>query len=451
MATEDVALGGLPDELLLEILLCLSTIRSYETQSWAFQNKQKESARQRENHTRQLALFNLCLTSQHLRRIATPILYASFTGSATWHGIEPLRLFHRTISRREEATSSFGNYAKCLQYVENRLSDYLGRNLYADTDLPDAAQMVARYFYLLADIVKCAPNLQHLCVASLETNAISLWNYILPRPNEAAASARTVIAEHGLSKLQTLCVQLHTKGYGLGAEAASFRRICSSMTAVPSLADFRASGVMTTEFPGPDLGAGAFKTLQRLELIECVLDIDEVVDMWSACEGLRHIVCVWSYLSVEDEATPSDLYPGLLLHAQTLETLHVDLREIRWDYEDTTSDLLLGTLRPFEHLETLVMSRTGILAHCRIMAGSGKSNLLPVGLKSLTVLLNEQEGYPGWLDQSMGMINLYNDCKTSVPSLRDVIVKFPSSPSPAPCLTADFAEIGVRLSLNVDF
>jgi hypothetical protein len=173
--------------------------------------------------------------------------------------------------------------------------------------------------------------------------------------------------------------------------------------------------------------------------------------MWSACKGLQHIVCVWSYLGVADEATPSDLYSGLLQHAQTLETLHLDLREIRWDYEHTTSDLLIGTLRPFERLETLIISQTGMLGHCSIMVGSGKSNLLPAGLRSLTVLLNEQEGYPGWLDQSMSMINLYNDCKAYAPNLRDVIVKCPSPPSSAPCLTADFAEIGVRLTLDVDF
>jgi hypothetical protein len=334
--------------------------------------------------------------------------------------------------------------------VENRLSDYLGNSLHADIEHPDAAQMVARYFCLLADIVKCAPNLQHLSVASLETNAISFWNRIVPTPNDAAMAAPTLVAEHGLRKLQTLCVQLHTKGYGLGANAASFHRIFSAMTSLPSLADLRASGVMTTEFPGPNLSVGVFQSLQRLELIECVLDIDEVVDMWSACKGLRHIVCVWSYLSVAEEATPSDLYSGLLQHAQTLETLHLDLREIRWDYEHTTSDLLIGTLRPFERLETLVISQTGILEHCYIMAGSGKSNLPPVGLQSLTVLLNEQEGYPGWLDQSMSMINLYNDCKAYVPYLRDFIVKCPSPPSPAPCLTADFAEIGVRLTLDVD-
>jgi hypothetical protein len=383
MAIEDATLGGLPDELLLEIFLHLSSIRSYETQSWAFQDKEKERVRQGENHVRELALYNLCLTSQHLRRIATPLLYASFTGSATWYGIEPLRIFHRSISKPREATSAFVNYGGCLQYMVNRLSDYLGNNLHADIEHPNAAQMVTRYFCLLADIVKCAPNLQHLSVASLETNAISFWNRIVPTPDDAALAAPTLVAEHGLRKLQTLCVQLHTKGYGIGANAASFHRIFSAMTSLPSLADLRASGVMTTEFPGPNLSVGAFQSLQRLELIECVLDIDEVVDMWSACKGLRHIVCVWSYLSVAEEATPSDLYSGLLQHAQTLKTLHLDLREIRWDYEHTTSDLLIGTLRPFECLETLVISQTGILEHCYIMAGSGKSNLPQRGFKVL--------------------------------------------------------------------
>jgi hypothetical protein len=72
----------------------------------------------------------------------------------------------------------------------------------------------------------------------------------------------------------------------LGLDAASFRQICSAMSLVPSLSDFRASGVMTTEFTGPDLRLGAFKSLQRLEVIECVLDLDEVVDLLSACARL---------------------------------------------------------------------------------------------------------------------------------------------------------------------
>ena len=314
--------------------------------------------------------------------------------------------------------------------------------------------MVARYFLLLADIVRCAPNMQHLSVASLETNDISFWNRVVHRRDEAASSGPTLLAVNGFRNLQTLCVQLHTKGYGLGRDAASFRRICSAMASLPSLVDFRASGVMTTEFPGPDLSIGAFKSLQRLELIECVLDIYEVVDLWSACKGLRHINCIWSYLTVDAGATPSDLYPGLLPHIRTLETLHLDLREVRWDYEHTRSLLLLGTLQPFERLENLIISQTGLLAHDTVISGSSLARprgLLPVDLNRLVLLLNESETYSGWLDHSYSMKNLYEDCKASAPNLRDIVVKCRSPPSPAPLLTAEFAKIGVRLTLDVDF
>jgi hypothetical protein len=314
--------------------------------------------------------------------------------------------------------------------------------------------MVARYFLLLAAIVRCAPNMQHLSVASLETNDISFWNRIVHTPSDIAPSGPILLAVNGFRNLQTLCVQLHTKGYGLGRDAASFRRICSAMTSVSSLVDFRASGVMTTEFLGPDLSNGAFKSLQRLELIECVLDIEEVVYLWSACKGLRHINCVWSYLTVYAEATLSDLYPGLLPHIKTLETLHLDFREVRWDYEHTTTLLLLGTLQPFERLERLIVSQTGLLAHDTVISGSSLARprgLLPVDLKTLVLLLNESEKYSGWLDRSYSMKNLYEDCKASAPSLRNVVVKCPSPPSPAPYLTADFAEIGVLLTLGADY
>src|SRR5690349_18836900 len=127
MATENVSLECLPDELLSYIVLHLSTIRSHETQSTAFKQKDTEKRRQRENRLRQLSLHSLCLTSHHFNRVATPILYASFTGSTTRHGIVPLRLFRRTSA---EINSSNGKkYVGYLQYVENRLADYLGNDL----------------------------------------------------------------------------------------------------------------------------------------------------------------------------------------------------------------------------------------------------------------------------------------------------------------------------------
>ncbi|KAF1833231.1 hypothetical protein BDW02DRAFT_470181, partial [Decorospora gaudefroyi] len=336
---------SLPDELLLEILRYLIAIRSFETQSTAFLNKREERARQCENRVRQLALYSLCFTSRNLRRVATPILYSSFTGSTTSHGLLILKLFHRTVSNSNNASGSNSRLTNHLLYVENRLADHLGNSLSADIRLAEPTHMVQKYFYLLSDIVRRAPNLQHLCVTNLESKDVSFWKYILPGQNHTESSTSTSVAGHGLCKLQALCVQVHTTSFRGKGVTVSFRDICSSMTLVPSLSDFRASTVTAIGPSGPSSSFGNFKSLQRLELTQCVLDFDFVIDIWSACEGLRHVVCAWAYLDCPDGA-PSDLYPGLLRHAETLETLHLDLREVRFDNQTSTSPppQPLGTL-----------------------------------------------------------------------------------------------------------
>ena len=441
-------LRGLPDELLMEILQHLSTIRSYETQSAAFKHKQVEKARQQENHVRRLTLYNLCLASKHVRRIATPVLYSSFTGAATWHGIEPLRLFHRTISEAKASVGDQFKHADCLQYVENRLSDYRGNNLYADTELPDSLQMVARYFYLLADIVSHAANIQHLSVTSMETREITFWGYILPGHHGV-----TVLARHAFRKLQTLCLQMHTRGY---IETVSFRQIRSAMTSVPLLSDFRASGVMDI-MPTSRALAGSYQRLQRLEIIECVLDLKVVGQMWSACEGLRHIVCSWAFLDCESEV-PSDLYPALLSQRDTLETLYLDFRDVRFD-DDLVISQCLGILQPFTRLKSLAISENGFLGEPSPFAVSSTlSNppriaaMLPSELDSFTLLLDtsKREAWDERMDDSVDMWNLATDYRSSTLSLKELIVKGQASLREAPRLTLAFSEVGVGFQVVVD-
>ncbi|KAF1935066.1 hypothetical protein EJ02DRAFT_460695 [Clathrospora elynae] len=456
MTTFMATFGGLPEELIQETLLHLSSIRSSEPQSTAFRDKKKEKARQCENRLRQRTLHTLCLTSHHLRRIATPILYASFTGSATWQGIEPMKLFHRTILSPDYAVGLKIKLAEYVLYVENRLSDYLGNSLHDGTELSGASHMVARYFYLLADVVRHVPNLQHLSVVSLETNDVSFWTYVLPADagTEAPAACR-IFAGHGCRKLQTLCAQIHTEGYGVGADAASFRRICSAMTTVPLLSDFRASGVMTSGLSVPFYES--FKNLQRLEITECVLDLDLVVDIWSACDGLRHITCAWAFLDCWDES-PSDLYPGLLRHAETLESLHLDLGEVRFDYASSETLKVLGTLRPFRRLEYVGISETGFRSYVSPFLDTTHltpppriAELLPEALKSFTLLLTSGSSptYGGHMDHSSDMWDLVEDCQSSLPSLRNISIMSGEPLRRSPLITEAFSKIGVCLDLDI--
>jgi len=449
MTAGNASLGSLPDELILEVLLYLNTIRSSETQSTAFKQKEKEKARQRENRNRQRTLWSLCLTSRCLKRLATPFLYASFTGSATWYGIEPLRLFHKTITTTGVFPDQGYIYAQHTQYVETRLSDYLGNNLYADTALPDAIHMVARYFCLLAEIVKCAPNLQHLSVTSLETSDVSFWRYLLPEEDSTSLSS-SAITNHNFNNLQTLCVQTHVRGFGSGTRAVSFSSICEAIASAPLLSDFRASSVMTTGLSGPELGSESFKSLQRLEITECVVDIDSVASVLSVCEGLRNILCSWAYLDTVGE-TPSDLSPGLLRHSDTLETLYLDFREVRCDPEITTSQCL-GSLRQFKQLKALTISQKGFLGEDwpepDITDWSTRNRiveLLPLELKSFTILVDADDYEREWetLDDLFDMWTLSEACRSSALNLTSVNIKLDSGRHEAIGLMEAFSQAGV--------
>ena len=453
MSVSRTTICTLPDELILEIVRHFSAIRSYEPQSTAFKEKGKEKARQYENHVRQVALYSLCLTAHRLRRIATPVLYASFMGCATWHGYEPLKLFHRSISSSEKAFGMKVHLAEFLEYVENRLCDYLGNSLYDDTEFYGAVNMVARYFYLLSDIVKHAPNLRHLSIVSLETDEVSFWTYIIPEDIDTWAPRPVAkVVNHGFSRLHTLCIQIHTEGYTYGRDPAWFRRICSAMTSVPSLADFRVSGITTSGQSLPMLGN--FKKLRRLEITECGLDFDEIIDTWSACEDLQHIVCEWAFLNCAAEV-PSDLHSELSRHSKTLETFVLDTREVRFSHLFATHPQLLGSLQPFTVLKSLVICETALLGdtfplldfpdqqlQCRI------ASLLPTSLERLTLLLHSDYAYEQdcRLDEAFALWHLAEDGKRDLPNLQEINVRYPMTLS-APNLAKAFQEASVRFNI----
>ncbi|KAF1851263.1 uncharacterized protein K460DRAFT_329100 [Cucurbitaria berberidis CBS 394.84] len=452
MANLAITFCELPDELILETIRHLSSIRSYEPQSTAFKDKERERARQFENGVRQLALHSICLTSHRFRRIATPTLYASFLGSATLHGFDHVKLFYRTVSIPGYAVGLKVRLAEYVQYVENRLSDHLGNSLCADTEYYDTVIMVVRYFSLLADVIKQAPNVQHLSVVSLEAEQVSFWNHILPSHySTLAPSSSKMVADHGFRKLQTLCVQIHMGGYALRADLDWFRNICSAMTSVPSLADLRVSGVMTSGSFSPI--SGSFKSLKRIEITECVLSFDEVVDIWSACEGLRHIACEWAYYGAGDE--PWELYSGLLQHTKTLETLTLDMREVR--FMSNAAPPLFGSLRSFAHLESLVICETllrvsalPLLEFPDQLLQHRITELLPEQMKSFALLLYSNDRHENEphdrLDEILALWNVVEDCKTTIPSLKVVSV-ICGVPLCAPKLKEAFNKVGVQFEV----
>jgi hypothetical protein len=454
MSNPATTLCSLPDELLLEILHSFDSVRSYEPQSTAFKNKDKERARQCSNLVKHSALYSLCLTSRRLRWLATPFLYATFAGSATLYGLVPLRLFHRTICRHQPGIGLGLRFAVHLKYVENRLSDHLGNSFYHDMTKDcaieeGADEMIQLYYHLIADVVNNAQNLEHLSLISLETVDVTFWNYILPSfaPYEPSSA---VIPTHGFSKLQSICLQIHTEGHSDSRHTTWFYRICSALVHAPLLTDFRASGVVGTDISLAPYGV--FKRLKRLEITECVLNLEEVVQAWAACQGLRHITVEWSFLNCGDEA-PSDLYAGLLRHSATLETLHIDMREVRFDESRTAPGQRLGSLEPFTMLESVSLCELALLGNTLPITGLPDQvlkprirELLPVSVKRFDFLICSDPSFENssHLDDALTSWDLVKDCKTGLPDLKEVTIRNTDTLR-APHTIEAFEEAGVKL------
>jgi hypothetical protein len=147
----------------------------------------------------------------------------------------------------------------------------------------------------------------------------------------------------------------------------SFGQIGSLLTTAPLLSDFRAFGVASRELD-QTYQLGPWKMLQRIEITECLLGLQAFATVLSVCEGLKHVICTWAFIEDLYDETPSDLYPSLLKHSQTLETLHFDLRLFTFE-PDTEDDLdgdpvalePLGTLQPSNRLKTLIISKSCLL------------------------------------------------------------------------------------------
>ncbi|KAF2028522.1 hypothetical protein EK21DRAFT_69675 [Setomelanomma holmii] len=455
MAATEPGLDYLPDELLLHIVQQLSCIFSLEPQSTAFKVKAKEKSRQCDNRSRQLGLYSLCLANRHLRRIATPTLYSSFVGSTTWHGLKPLELFHRTITGPQDAdaTVPLGQH---LEYVENRLSDYLGNSLQEDSQEDGADYMVARHFQLLAEIVNHAANIQYMSIVSLETVGASFWKYILSDISGLGSPA--LVASHGFPKLRSLCFQIHTRSYDTNLSSSSFDRICSAFTSAPMLESYQASGVVSSLSVLPLHQVlplrQKFKKLTRVEMTECVLELDEVASVWADCERLRHIACEWAFLD-EDGGRPIILYEGLLRHCETLDSLHLDMREVRIFESVFAHPGRLGSLQSFTSLKSLQICERSLLGSTDILldtqAGSSgvrMTKLLPSELEKFVLLMpgTRSDFADDRVFDATILRPLADDCGRDMVALRDVIVKARHHECGAQ-MTKAFEDVGVRFRL----
>ncbi|KAF1915622.1 hypothetical protein BDU57DRAFT_577410, partial [Ampelomyces quisqualis] len=195
--------------------------------------------------------------------------------------------------------------------------------------------------------------------------------------------------------------------------------------------------------------------LQRLDITECLLRFVEAVEIWTACENLWHITCVWAYLNCVVEA-PSDLYDALLRHRKTLQTLHLDMRHVRLD-DGFNMPQRLGTLQPFTALETLSLCEMTLLGNVQPLVvfpdqlfGSQHriTELLPLTAQNFALLLlaDKSDMTTDCLDMSFSLWHFVDDCKRCYSQLKEVSVKSLNILS-APDVTAAFKDTDIHFKL----
>jgi hypothetical protein len=400
----------LPEELILYMVCNLKAIRSEEPQSQAFKNPSRERARQRENRLRQATLHSLCLSCHKLCRIATPVLYSSFVGSTTLYGVRLLNVFFATLSTRQE----LGLH---VEYVENRLSDYLGHALHNDLkNFPNSAGFVADYFVKLAIVVRLSPNIQYLCTVSIESIDETLWSHILPD-----STLRWTIADHGFPKLHTLVLQTNTTSeLASVSDRGSFSTIFYEMVAAPRLTCVRALGAI---FERPFTVWRPFSNLQQIELTEATSDLNAIDQLLCACDDLTRFTCQWQHLSLPSGQSSVDLLPGIVKHKRTLETLWLIPSRIYWSDIDPISI----SFSSLSHLTTLKEAK---LMNLVILDGATHvpvplSSLIPQSLEHLTVLhhIIWSNAQVYGLKVLQALWDLAYDCTRQLPNLRELIVQ----------------------------
>ncbi|KAF2114763.1 hypothetical protein BDV96DRAFT_493923 [Lophiotrema nucula] len=309
--------------------------------------------------------------------------------------------------------------------------------------------MVQDYFMMLGLIIQRCRNLAHLTVVSLETSDVSFWKALLL---DKVAPPR--FTTHGFARLRTLALQLHTEDYGLGEESTLFPRIYNALASVPSLQQLRASGVVSDG--SCTTTSDQVRSLDTIDITECILDLQDVLNIASGSTALKHFSCSWAYLNSQGFNIP-DLFPILLSHKDTLESLVFDAREVRFNANDYPRQSI-GSLKEFTALQSLSICETSFLnTQISILDFPDQhislriSELLPNSLKWFTLFLRPDYGYDddNRIDEVFALWALAEDCPKDLPNLRTVCLQAENNLS-APLLTREFQDKRVELILLQD-
>lgn len=262
---------------------------------------------------------------------------------------------------------------------------------------------------------------------------------------------------HGPSKLTHLSIQIHAHTWTFEQEPSVFERINLNLRSFTLLSELRISGASTNRhYEGP-IHLGQLPSIRLLDLTECNLEMSEVARLLHACNNVQHFTCKWTFL---DNAYygPCELRAALLARANTLETLILDFRDIRYSPHIDPKWHMLGSLRPMRILRYLEICETGFLDSGLSLLDSHEqivdcdlSELLPESLEHLKLLTQGTfNHYPDdVLEEAFCLFGLADNCKKSVPHLETLRVVSRHHLT-ALNIVAAFAKTGVRFQTEME-
>ncbi|KAJ4991680.1 carbonic anhydrase [Stagonosporopsis vannaccii] len=308
---------------------------------------------------------------------------------------------------------------------------------------------LAAYFQQLADLILRAPNLEHVCIVSVEHGDVSLWAHIFDDSSESP--------QQSFLKLKHLSVQIHGYCYSSVPGISQFERMLQHLRSLPMLSDLRISGATSSSDQMLASPLDEIPNLRRLDLTECNLEMVDVANLLLACKNLQNFTCVWQFIK-DSQVGPSVLLPALLSCADTLETLALDWRVVRYSLMIESGTGMIGSLKPLKNLRSLEICELGFLSDDRsdldLPAQDpdlAMSDLLPAGVEELKLLYEGEDlDYEGdVLEKASRLWQFIGDCDTSTPHLKTVCIKA-DRPMTLPKLAAAFGSAGIQMRTEVD-
>lgn len=440
----------LPDEIWLEILSNLPIIRTHKFQCVSVQEQHEEKERQFENKVRQKTLYSICLTCRRLNSITTPILYSSFHVPSTWGGMKAIQLFHHTISTPAQRSGRLP-LKDHVRYIENHVADHLSKSLSDSSVRGEVEKMINQCFDALAGTIRLCTNLQHLRIMSFDTPRLSFWQRMIPVQDVEEHR----LAEHGFSNLTALSIRTICQGDDSILDLSVINFITERF---PFLHDLRVCGINNWSTFDPDIPFAfnqSFRHLQRLEITNAMITLEETSCILLACVRLRHILLHWSALSCMGMQASSIIYPGLLKQKATLETLLVDMSFVRFFRGFDHPDDLIGSFESFHRLKALEISdyifpapEMFIVDDPDVIPDERIMSLLPRSMEHLVLFFDQSTGFHDEvdLDQVILLWHLVEDYKQFPTALKRVTIKMAANMR-GPKLSQAFANAGVEMKI----